>query len=63
MKNNDHSEVISDDAKYTVDVEIVIPTEDFLKLKQKALEAGLPYQTIISTLIYQYVEGKIKFEI
>lgn len=43
MKDNNNSEVISDDAKDTVDVGIIIPTEDFHKLKQKAAEAGLPY--------------------
>lgn len=33
------------------------------KLKEKAAKAGLPYQTIISTLIHQYLDGRIKIEL
>ena len=41
-------------------INIRLSEGNIIKLKQKAAEVGLPYQTIISTLIYQYVEGKIK---
>lgn len=33
------------------------------KLKEKAAKAGLPYQTIISALIHQYLDGRIKIEL
>jgi len=29
------------------------------KLKNKAAQTGLPYQTLISTILHQYVSGKI----
>jgi predicted DNA binding CopG/RHH family protein len=44
-------------------ISIRIPQRDLEILKKKSLETGIPYQTIISTLIHQYVEGKIKLEI
>ena len=36
---------------------------DLSKLKSKAESNGLPYQTLISTLIHQYVNDKIKIEL
>lgn len=32
---------------------------DLTKLKMKAKKAGMPYQTMLSALIHQFVEGKI----
>lgn len=36
---------------------------DLEALKQKAKEAGIGYQTILTALIRQYVAGKIKLEL
>ena len=33
---------------------------DFIGIQKKALEMGIPYQTLISGLIHRYVEGDIK---
>jgi predicted DNA binding CopG/RHH family protein len=33
---------------------------DFNKIKIRAAEEGLPYQTLVSSLIHKYVTGKIK---
>ena len=44
-------------------INIRISKSDLLKLKRKSLKAGIPYQTLISSLIHQFVEGKIKLEI
>ena len=44
-------------------ISIRISETNINRLKEKATKAGLPYQTIISTLIHQYVEGKIKIEL
>ena len=41
-------------------ISIRLSESDIRKLKKKALETGIPYQTIISSLVHQYVEGKIK---
>lgn len=44
-------------------ISLRISQRDLKLLKRKSLETGIPYQTIISSLIRQYVEGKIKLEI
>jgi predicted DNA binding CopG/RHH family protein len=44
-------------------ISIRLSEADIRKLKKKSLETGIPYQTLISSLIHQYVEGKIKIEL
>lgn len=44
-------------------VNIRLSERDIVLLKKKSLETGIPYQTIIATLVRQYVEGKIRIEI
>ncbi len=41
-------------------VNIRIPEFDMLMLKRKSAELNIPYQTILSSLIHQYVTGKLK---
>jgi predicted DNA binding CopG/RHH family protein len=35
---------------------------DFAGIQKKALEMGIPYQTLISGIIHRYVEGDIKIK-
>ncbi len=35
---------------------------DVTAIKNRAQETGIPYQTIISSLVHQYATGKIKLE-
>jgi len=35
---------------------------DFVGIQKKAMEMGLPYQTLISGLIHRYIEGDIKIK-
>jgi predicted DNA binding CopG/RHH family protein len=35
---------------------------DIERIKAKSLSQGMPYQTLISSLIHQYANGKIKLE-
>ena len=44
-------------------INIRLSSKDLLKLKSKASERGLPYQTLVASLIHQYNEGKIKPEL
>ncbi len=44
-------------------VSIRLSERDIMLLKRKSLETGIPYQTLIATLVRQYVEGKIKLEL
>jgi predicted DNA binding CopG/RHH family protein len=39
---------------------IRIPKRDLDKLKAKALEEGMPYQTLVSSVLHKYVNGKLK---
>jgi predicted DNA binding CopG/RHH family protein len=41
-------------------VNIRIVSSDLEKIQTKALENGLPYQTLITTILKQYANGKIK---
>ena len=40
-------------------INIRISENDLARLKAKSLEEGIPYQTLISSLIHKYVTGKI----
>jgi predicted DNA binding CopG/RHH family protein len=35
---------------------------DFLGIQKKAMEMGMPYQTLISGIIHRYIEGDIKIK-
>ena len=51
-------------AKATLDktknINIRISESDLLKIKALALQKGLPYQTLIASLIHQHSTGQIK---
>lgn len=36
---------------------------DLLVLQAKAAQAGMPYQTLINTLVHKYVEGEVELRI
>jgi predicted DNA binding CopG/RHH family protein len=40
-------------------INIRISESDLNRLKAKSLEEGLPYQTLVSSLIHRYVSGKL----
>ncbi len=40
-------------------VQIFIPEQDFKAIQTKALEEGIPYKTLISNILHQYVYGKL----
>jgi predicted DNA binding CopG/RHH family protein len=35
---------------------------DFIGIQKKAMEMGIPYQTLISGIIHRYIEGDIKIK-
>jgi len=39
-------------------INIRISESDLKRLKAKSLEEGIPYQTLVSSLIHRYVSGK-----
>ncbi len=40
-------------------ISIRVVEDDLEKLKVKAAESGIPYQTLLGSLIHQYVTGKV----
>ncbi|MBI1961199.1 MAG: antitoxin [Parcubacteria group bacterium] len=41
-------------------INIRISERDLHKIKTKAAEKGLPYQTLVSSVLHQYSNGKVK---
>jgi len=41
-------------------ISIRLSERDLTWLRTKALELGMPYQTLIGSILHQYAEGKIK---
>ena len=44
-------------------INIRISGHDVIKIKNKAAEAGLPYQTLIASILHQYANEKFRIEI
>ena len=47
----------------TRNINIRLPERDIQKLKVKAAENNLPYQTLISMLLRQYTKGEIRISL
>ena len=43
----------------TKHISIRVSEKDLRKIKAKAVETGIPYQTLIGSLLHQYASGKI----
>ena len=43
-------------------ITIRLYSHDFMGIQKKAMEMGIPYQTLISGLIHRYVEGDLKIK-
>ena len=44
-------------------INIRLPEKDLRKIKALAMKKGIPYQTLISSLLHQYSAGSIREEI
>lgn len=44
-------------------ISIRLAQKDLLKVKTKALENGIPYQTLLGSLIGKYAKGEIKLKL
>lgn len=47
----------------TKNINIRITEKDLFALKRKSAKSNIPYQTILSSLIHKFAEGKIKLSI
>jgi len=52
-------ETIINGANKTKNINIRISAYDIEKVKQRAAEEGIPYQTLISSVIHKYITGKL----
>jgi predicted DNA binding CopG/RHH family protein len=52
-------ESIIDEAKKTKNINIRISEYDLEKLREKSASEGLPYQTLISSIIHKYVSNQL----
>ena len=52
-------ETIINTANKTKNINIRISAFDIEKVKQRAAEEGIPYQTLISSIIHKYITGKL----
>ena len=52
-------ESIINTANKTKNINIRISAYDIEKVKQRSAEEGIPYQTLISSVIHKYVTGKL----
>lgn len=41
-------------------ITIRLYSHDYIGIQKKAIQMGIPYQTLISSLIHRYVEGDLK---
>ena len=61
LSDNEKAEVesIIDAANKTRNINIRISAYDLEKAKQRSREEGIPYQTLISSIIHKYITGKL----
>jgi len=61
LSGDEMSEVesIINAANKTKNINIRISAYDLEKVKQRAAEEGIPYQTLISSIIHKYITGKL----
>ena len=52
-------EAIINAANKTRNINIRISEYDIEKIKQRSKEEGIPYQTLISSIIHKYIAGKL----
>ena len=52
-------ETIIETANKTRNINIRISAYDIEKVKQRSKEEGIPYQTLISSVIHKYITGKL----
>ncbi|HLP48585.1 MAG TPA: antitoxin [Candidatus Kapabacteria bacterium] len=54
-------------AKATIEkarhVSIRVTEKDLRKIKAKAVATGIPYHTLLGSLLHQYADGKVSFSI
>ena len=55
-----YKEYARDSLNKVKNINIRISRRDLQKIKAKAIEKGMPYQTLVSSVLHQYSDEKIK---
>jgi predicted DNA binding CopG/RHH family protein len=58
-KKHRQIEKILESARKTKNINIRISESDLARLKQRSLEEGLPYQTLISSVLHRFVTDRL----
>jgi len=54
-----HKEIAKDTLKKDKRINIRLSSNDLQMLKTTAVELGMPYQTLVSSVLHQYVTGRL----
>ncbi len=57
-----HAQIAKNTLDKSANVNLRLSKRDIYRVKAKAIEKGIPYQTILASLIHQYASGKVKLE-
>ena len=55
---NNYQKIAQSTLDKTKNINIRLTEKDLLKIKAKSAEKGLPYQTLISSVLHQYLSSK-----
>ena len=56
---HEHKRIAANTLKKDTRINIRLTSRDVEKLKTNAAELGMPYQTLIASVLHQYVDGKL----
>ncbi len=59
MDKNRHSEYSRNTMRKDKRVNIRMSERDLHSIQRKAIEEGIPYQTLISSLLHKYINGRL----
>jgi predicted DNA binding CopG/RHH family protein len=54
-----HREIASSTFKKDARINIRISSKDLRELQKRAVEEGLPYQTLIASILHKFAEGRL----
>ena len=54
-----YSDIFKNHAKQRKAISLRLPKQDYLAIRTKAVELGLPYQALINSIIHRYVNGDL----
>ncbi len=55
----EHKQIAANTLKKDTRINIRLSSRDVEKLKTNAAELGMPYQTLVASVLHQYVDGRL----